>query len=47
MPGVNVGDHAVIGVSTVVTKDIPAHATAVGIPAKIINEHNDRANDTR
>lgn len=44
---VNVGDHAVIGVSTVVTKDIPAHATAVGIPAKIINEHNDRANDTR
>lgn len=44
---VSVGDHAVIGVSSVVTKDIPAHATAVGIPAKVINEHNDRASDTR
>ncbi len=44
---VTVGDHAVIGVSSVVTKDIPAHATAVGIPAKVVNEHNDRADDHR
>lgn len=44
---VNVGDHAVIGVSSVVTKDIPANATAVGIPAKVISEKNDRAADTR
>ena len=44
---VKVGDHAVIGVSSVVTKDIPANATAIGIPAKVINEHNDRAADTR
>jgi len=44
---VNVGDHAVIGVSSVVTKDIPAHATAVGIPAKVIVEHNERAADVR
>lgn len=44
---VKVGDHAVIGVSSVVTKDIPANATAVGIPAKVISEHNDRAADTR
>lgn len=44
---VKVGDHAVIGVSSVVTKDIPPNATAVGIPAKIINEHNDRALDQR
>ena len=44
---VTVGDHAIIGVSTVVTKDIPAHATAVGIPAKIIDEHNHRAEDQR
>ena len=42
-----VGDHAVIGVSSVVTKDIPAHATAVGIPAKVISEHNERASDGR
>ena len=44
---VSVGDHAVIGVSTVVTRDIPAHATAVGIPARIVDERNDRATDTR
>ena len=44
---VRVGDHAVIGVSSVVTRDIPANATAVGIPAKVINENNDRAADKR
>lgn len=44
---VTVGDHAVIGVSSVVTKDIPANATAVGIPARVINEQNTRAADAR
>lgn len=44
---VTVGDHAVIGVSSVVTKDIPPHATAVGIPARVVDEHNDRASDSR
>jgi len=44
---VTVGDHAVIGVSSVVTKDIPPHATAVGIPAKVITTWNERAADTR
>ncbi len=39
---VSIGDHAIIGVSAVVTKDIPAHATAVGIPAKVISENNQR-----
>jgi serine O-acetyltransferase len=34
---VRIGHDAVIGVSSVVTKDIPAHAVAVGIPAKIIS----------
>ena len=44
---VRIGDHAVIGVSAVVTHDIPANATAVGIPARVVNEHNTRAQDTR
>ena len=39
---VTVGEHAVIGVSAVVTKDIPARATAVGIPAKVICQNNGR-----
>jgi serine O-acetyltransferase len=34
--GVRVGDHARIGANAVVTTDIPAHATAVGIPARVI-----------
>lgn len=36
MPGVTVGDNAIIGANAVVTKDIPANAVAVGIPAKVI-----------
>ena len=36
MTGVNVGDGAVIGANSVVTKDIPPYAVAVGVPAKII-----------
>jgi acetyltransferase-like isoleucine patch superfamily enzyme len=34
--GVTIGDHAVIGAGAIVTKDIPACAVCVGIPAKII-----------
>ncbi|HVX84664.1 MAG TPA: serine acetyltransferase [Phycisphaerae bacterium] len=34
--GVVIGDHAKIGANAVVLCDVPAHATAVGIPARII-----------
>jgi acetyltransferase-like isoleucine patch superfamily enzyme len=34
--GVNIGDGAIIGAGSVVTKDIPAYSIAVGNPAKII-----------
>ena len=33
---VTIGDHAKIGANAVVLEDIPAGATAVGIPARII-----------
>jgi maltose O-acetyltransferase len=36
MPGVTIGKGAVIGAGSVVTKDIPDFAIAVGAPAKII-----------
>lgn len=32
---ITIGDHARIGANSVVTKDVPAYATAVGIPAKV------------
>ena len=38
--GVHIGDHAKIGANAVVISDVPAHATAVGIPARII-EHQE------
>lgn len=38
--GIKIGDHAKIGANAVVLQDVPAHATAVGIPAKIIKGNN-------
>ena len=37
-PGVNIGDNAVIGAGSVVTKDIPANVIAVGVPCRVIRE---------
>ncbi|MGL1933077.1 MAG: serine acetyltransferase [Desulfotalea sp.] len=38
--GIQIGDHVKIGANAVVLQDIPAHASAVGIPAKIIMSNN-------
>ena len=43
VPGVTIGDHTVIGAGSVVTKDIPANAVAVGNPCRVlrsISEHD-------
>lgn len=37
-PGVVIGDRAVIGANSVVTKDVPAGTIAAGVPAKVIRE---------
>ena len=38
LPGVTIGDGAIIGANSIVTKDVPAHCIAAGIPAKVIRE---------
>ena len=36
LPGVEIGDGAIVGAGAVVTKSIPAFAIAVGAPAKVV-----------
>jgi acetyltransferase-like isoleucine patch superfamily enzyme len=40
MPGVTVGENAIVGAHSFVNTDIPAGHTAVGVPAKVI-KHDD------
>ncbi len=42
LPGVTVGDNSVIGAGSVVTKDIPANAVAVGNPCRVLRPISDR-----
>ncbi len=43
MPGVHIGKHCVIGVGSVVTKNIPDNSVVVGIPARVISNTYDYA----
>ncbi len=38
LPGVTIGDNAIIGAGSVVTKDIPANVIAVGNPCRVLRE---------
>lgn len=38
MPGVTIGDGAIVGANSVVTHDVPAYAVAAGIPARIVKQ---------
>ena len=39
--GVRIGDHAVVGMGAVVTRDVPDWAIVAGVPAKIIGDRRD------
>lgn len=38
VPGITIGDNSVIGAGSIVTKDIPANAVAVGNPCRVMRE---------
>lgn len=40
--GITLGENSVIGANAVVVKDVPAGATAVGIPAKVIHRNGEK-----
>jgi len=41
MPGVHIGDGAIIGTNSVVAKDIPPYAIAVGNPCRVVRKRFD------
>lgn len=42
LPGVHIGEGAVVGAGAIVTKDVPPYAIVGGIPAKIIGERRNK-----
>lgn len=41
LPGVKIGDGAIVGAYAVVAKDIPAYCVAVGNPARVVKKRFD------
>ena len=45
MPGVAIGDGAIVGANSLVTKNIPAWTIATGMPARVVKEIAERDSD--
>lgn len=43
---ITVGEYARIGAGSVVLKDVPAHATVVGIPGRVVRQHGKKVEKT-
>ena len=42
VPGVTIGEDTVVGAGAVVTRDLPAGVVAMGVPARVLREIDDR-----
>lgn len=42
LPGVTIGQQAIVGAGAVVTRDVPDYAIMAGVPAKIVGDVRDR-----
>lgn len=45
LQGVEIGEQAVVGAGAVVTKSVPAHTLAAGVPAKVLKQLNKDENE--
>lgn len=46
LPGITIGEKAIIGSGAVVTHNIPDYAIVVGVPARVIGDVRDRSQNT-
>jgi sugar O-acyltransferase (sialic acid O-acetyltransferase NeuD family) len=44
IPGVTLGEWSIVGAGAVVTRDVPPHRTAVGVPARVLEKSLERIN---
>lgn len=45
LPNIVIGEHAVIGANSVVTKDVPSYSVAVGNPARVVKKYSFEKNE--
>jgi acetyltransferase-like isoleucine patch superfamily enzyme len=43
LKGVSIGEHSIVGARSLVTRDVPPHSLAFGIPARVHGEVGDRS----